>query len=315
MTKTFFTPVLFTLLLGCGSTSTDSQSQPTPVNKAQSASANGTVAKTVGQDTPLHIEVITSAEKAGAVNSIIISGDAEAIVVDAQFTKSGAEQLATAIDKSGKTLTAIFITHAHPDHFLGTAILSKRFPNARIVATADVVAELEQSMAPTAATMKGMLGPEFPGEPVMPTAISGDSISVGGQKIALLPKLNGDTHAITGLYIESMGVLLASDVAYGDVHLWTASTDHAGREAWAKQTLELEKLPGLSRVIPGHQLASTEQSTALLSYTRNYIGDFDTAAKAAKSSGELIETMKKDYAVKGEMFLQMGASAAMSKDQ
>ena len=313
MSKTILAPLLLSLVFGCGSTSNDGQSQPTPQAKTQSAPAKGTASIPAAQDTPLNIEVVTSVEEAGAVNSIILSGTTEAVVVDAQLTKSGAQQLAAAIEKTGKTLTTVFITHAHPDHFLGTAVLSRRFPNAKIVATADVVGELKNAMAPTAARMKGMLGPEFPGDPVMRTAIPETSILVDGQEIRLLPKLNGDTHPITGLYVEPLGVLLASDVAYGDVHLWTASTDHTGREAWAEQTRELEKLPGLKRVIPGHQLASTKQSTALLSYTRKYIGDFDRAVKAAKSSDDLIETMKRDYPVKGEMFLQMGASAAMGE--
>lgn len=258
----------------------------------------------------LALEVITSPEAAGAVTSTLITGPRSVVVVDAQFTRSGATAVADAVERSGKPLAAVFITHAHPDHYLGTAVLAARFPDTRFVATADVVAEMQATASATAAARKDMLGAEFPGEPVIPTAIT--ELSIDGVAITLMPGLAGDTHPITGLYLDALGTLIASDVAYADVHLWTATTDHAGRLAWAAQTRELEALPGLTRVIPGHQLPDSAQTPAALAYTRAYITDFDEAAANAATPADLIATMKAKHPVAAALFLELGAPAALA---
>ena len=68
------------------------------------------------------------------VNSTMISGEKDMIVIDPQFSLSEAHRLAAEILESKKNLTTIYITHPHPDHFFGLAVLKQAFPNARAVA-------------------------------------------------------------------------------------------------------------------------------------------------------------------------------------
>ncbi len=67
--------------------------------------------------------------------STIIYGEREAILVDAQFIKNDIHELGNVIEKLGKTLTTIFITHGHVDHYFGIDVLAERFPGVRVVAT------------------------------------------------------------------------------------------------------------------------------------------------------------------------------------
>lgn len=68
------------------------------------------------------------------VNSTMISGARDMIVIDPQFSLSEAHRLAAEILESKKNLTTIYVTHPHPDHFFGLAVLKQAFPNARAVA-------------------------------------------------------------------------------------------------------------------------------------------------------------------------------------
>ena len=61
----------------------------------------------------------------------MISGDKDMIVIDPQFSLSEAHRLAAEILESKKNLTTIYITHPHPDHFFGLAVLKQAFPNAQ----------------------------------------------------------------------------------------------------------------------------------------------------------------------------------------
>ena len=53
------------------------------------------------------------------VSSVLVSGEKEAILVDAQFGKSQTEQVVEKIRASGKQLTTIYISHGDPDYYFG----------------------------------------------------------------------------------------------------------------------------------------------------------------------------------------------------
>ena len=53
------------------------------------------------------------------VSSVLVSGEKDAILVDAQFGKGQAEQLVQKIRASGKHLTTIYISHGDPDYYFG----------------------------------------------------------------------------------------------------------------------------------------------------------------------------------------------------
>ena len=65
--------------------------------------------------------------------SYIRFDDNAAVLIDAQMNVPSAAALADMIAATGRELETIFITHHHPDHVLGLAVLMDRFPNAKPV--------------------------------------------------------------------------------------------------------------------------------------------------------------------------------------
>jgi glyoxylase-like metal-dependent hydrolase (beta-lactamase superfamily II) len=83
-----------------------------------------------------------------AMASTLIHGTRDAVLVDAFMTVKQANDLADWVAVSGKNLTTIYITHGHGDHWFGIGILLERFPNARPVATPNVVKVMRQHASP-----------------------------------------------------------------------------------------------------------------------------------------------------------------------
>lgn len=82
-----------------------------------------------------------------SVSSVLIEGRHDAILINAQFGASDARKLVELIRASGKQLTTIYISHGDPDYYFGLATLQDAFPQARIVATAQTVAHIQQTQA------------------------------------------------------------------------------------------------------------------------------------------------------------------------
>src|SRR5678809_1241601 len=83
-----------------------------------------------------------------AIASTLIYGKQDAVLVDAFMTVKQADALADWVAASGKNLTTIYITHGHGDHWFGIGALFERFPNARAVATPNVVGVMRQHASP-----------------------------------------------------------------------------------------------------------------------------------------------------------------------
>src|ERR1700716_4036285 len=77
-----------------------------------------------------------------------IYGEQDGVLVDTFLTVDQCNGLADAIVASGKTLKAIYITHAHGDHFFGIKVLQDRFPSAKALATPEVVARMKLQITP-----------------------------------------------------------------------------------------------------------------------------------------------------------------------
>jgi glyoxylase-like metal-dependent hydrolase (beta-lactamase superfamily II) len=71
----------------------------------------------------------------GPTTATLVYGPREAILIDALLTVGEATVLADWVTLHGRTLTTIYITHGHFDHFYGLSVLTRRFPEARAIAT------------------------------------------------------------------------------------------------------------------------------------------------------------------------------------
>jgi glyoxylase-like metal-dependent hydrolase (beta-lactamase superfamily II) len=232
-----------------------------------------------------------------AIASTLIYGKRDAVLVDAFMTVKQANALADWVAASGKNLTTIYITHGHGDHWFGIGALLERFPNARAVATPNVVRIMRQHASPP--LLENVWKAGFPGQIpdrlVMAEELKGKNvIDLEGHDLVSVELGHTDTDYTTCLNVPSVGLVVAGDAAYNDVHLYLAESNAQTRREWISALDKIESLNPRA-VIAAHKRPGNDASPRIIEETRRYIRDFDRLAETATTAQELYDKMLEIY--------------------
>ena len=118
-------------------------------------------------------------------SATLIYGERDAVLVDAFLTIDQARAAVEWVAASGKNLTTIYVTHGHGDHFFGIGALLDRFPNAKAVATANVLKVMRRQMSPefVASFWKARYPSQIPEHLVLPEELQGNVIDLEGREL------------------------------------------------------------------------------------------------------------------------------------
>ena len=180
------------------------------------------------------------------ISSTFIYGEHDAVLVDTFLTVGQSNDLVNWVAASGKNLTTIYITHGHGDHWFGTGALLSHFPNARAVATPEVVRSMRQLSSPEFITNWNMQFPDqIPDQLVIADELKGNKIELEGLELVAVEVGHSDTDHTTCLNVPSIGLVVAGDVAYNDVHLYLAESNAQTRHEWISALDKIESLKPL----------------------------------------------------------------------
>jgi glyoxylase-like metal-dependent hydrolase (beta-lactamase superfamily II) len=239
--------------------------------------------------------VFTSPDDQFWTNSIIIEGVHEVMLVDAQLTKTNAERVLQGIQKTKKPLSIIYISHEHADHFLGLEVFREAYPRVRIIANSAVVDRINKVYQEKLDKWQKILGSGATSRVVAISKFDANFIEFEGSKIEVLKNIRGDTDENTMLWIPGQRILIAGDVLFNNMHVYTAETDSEARGKWLNSLQKIRELKP-SVVIPGHSKvgAPLDASTAV-DFTENYLLVFEEELKKAKDADSLINGMKEKF--------------------
>lgn len=260
------------------------------------------------QNEALSIDVFISAESTFNVTSTLVTGGGSAVLVDAQLTLSQGRRLAEWVADRTPSLSAIVVTHQHPDHYLGAPAVLDRFPGTPVYATAPVAKGIAGTQGAYSA-WTGMYGDDVTTSPVLPTALDPARLTLGGQELLLVPFQQGDCTDETVVHIPSARTAIAGDLVYNGTHVGTAETDSDKRAAWRAGLDGIAAL-GVDTIIAGHKVPGRSDAAAdQLEFTRRYLADFDAALSGAPDAATLIDRVSAAYESLALVpLLQMGAS-------
>jgi len=248
---------------------------------------------------PLKLDVYNPGAKSMfPVSSEIVTGQTDAVLIDAQFQRNDAEALVQKIKATGKKLTTVYISHSDPDYYFGLDVIHAAFPDAKIVATPQTVAAIQASKDGKLAHWGPILKDNAPRSLVVPEALAGDSLELEGRKIQVVG-LDGPTPERSFAWIPSLKAVVGGIPVSANIHVWVADTQTPeSRRDWLK-TLDRIQALHPKTVVPGHYLPNADGSApytiASVKFTRGYLKAFETEAAKAKDSAALIAAMKKRY--------------------
>ncbi|MCS3419613.1 glyoxylase-like metal-dependent hydrolase (beta-lactamase superfamily II) [Pseudomonas sp. BIGb0450] len=247
------------------------------------------------------------------VTSVLVSGDKDAILVDAQFGNTQAEQLVQKIRASGKRLTTIYISHGDPDYYFGLDTLTAAFPQAKVVAPQPVVDHIKATVEHKLAFWGPKLGADKPAKAVIPQVLEGHSLTLEGKQLEVIG-LDGAQPDRTFVWIPSIKAVVGGVVVSENIHVWMADTQTAKSHTdWLATLQRIQDLKPRT-VIPGHYLGTP--SLTSVAFTADYIKAFDEETAKAKDSAALISAMKKRYPNLGDAStLELGAKVAKGEMQ
>jgi len=229
------------------------------------------------------------------VTSTLIYGAHDAVLVDPPFTRDQVQRVGDWIEKSGKTLTHIYATHGHGDHWFGTDQLLQRFPSAVAYATEGTIAKMHEQASTGRAQMWDV---DFPGQippsPVVYRPVPREGFELEGERVVPVEVGHTDTDDTTVLHVPSIGLVVAGDVAYNGVHQYLLESAHGGIKSWL-QALNTVAALQPSAVVAGHKNKDLGDEPKIIDETRDYLLDAQRLLAGKPSPNEFFDHMIRLY--------------------
>jgi glyoxylase-like metal-dependent hydrolase (beta-lactamase superfamily II) len=222
-------------------------------------------------------------------SATLIRGRSEAVLIDGLLTQSDGERLVDWIDGVGATLTTVYVTHGHGDHFFGLAPVLQRFPAARVLATAEVAKDmLDQKSPATFGQMWTSFADRLPTSLPDADVLDGDVIYLEGHELRIVRAGSSDTEHSTFVHVPDLDLVVAGDIVYNDVHPFVVATSVKKREGW-RRALDLISELTPATVVAGHKRPGAPNTPAAVAATKEYLELFDEALAGGGSAVEVFE--------------------------
>lgn len=250
------------------------------------------------------------------VTQTIIYGAKDAVLIDGGLFNSDAYRAAAAVLDLKVNLTTIYITHPDADHYFGLAILTKAFPEAKVVALPPVADEIMKTKDTTLVEWKKLFkayDTNFPSD-ISGLTIGkigtpeGATISLEGNEIKVVGKQRGDKELSSFVWVPSLKLIVSGDIVYNATYPWTAGTTSEERGRWIKSVdTIISYKPDI--LVSGHTNPTAPNTVAAAVFTKNYLTFYNEELAKHPTKTAFVAAIKKKYPVKvSDLALQIAVA-------
>jgi len=199
-----------------------------------------------GKSKNVTIHTLVAPDVMFANTSHVIELPHELIIVDGQFFAPYAWQLKTFTDSLKKPVTRFYISHDHPDHYIG---FGDAFPTVEVYALQETKKGIEKNGLETLKQRQEKFGPIIAKTLRPPTHIqkTGKEIIDG---VTFIFEKSTDNEAAVSLVIKvpEIKAYIAQDIIYNKTHLFISGSTLG----WRKALAEVKKDSQYTLILPGH---------------------------------------------------------------
>ncbi len=226
--------------------------------------------------------------------STLITGATEAVLVDTQYRETDVDEVVRRIEASGKTLTTIFVTHGHFDHYFGLEKLLAHYPAARAVASPSVAAYISRGLEAERKTAAAFFGGQALDNTVVPESLEGGVLRLDDAELPVIELDQADIGPTSIVHIPSISTVIAGDAIYNGVNAFLAAS---GPADWPQWVASVDRIAALNptTVIAGHKSPARGDDAACVGETRDYLEKFIELFESSSDSRELVRRMTELY--------------------
>ena len=249
----------------------------------------------IGAQSKFTLKVHTGKGQVGYdVNSTLIIGERDILLIDPQFSLSEAHKLAAVILETGKRLATIYATHPHPDHLFGLAVLKQAFPDARIVALPATVNAAKTGWPARQKFWVNTYGNNIPGpDPVLPEALATPVLTLEGEEFPITGGVQGsDGPGNSFVWIPSLKAVVTGDIVFDRVYFGVPRPEP--RANWQKTIDQIAALkPAV--VVPGHEGPGATRDMRSIEWMKKYMADWDANVPKSKDAADMRANVLRQY--------------------
>lgn len=218
-------------------------------------------------DTPeVKIHTLISPPEFFANTTHVIELGTQVLLVDGQFLAPYAAAVRDLTDRINKPVTRFYVSHDHPDHYLG---FGDAFPDVPVYALPETAAGIRHEGPAVLSARQQAMGPLIARTLNLPSRdVAEGSEVIDGVTFEF--SVAHDNEAATSLVIRlpEHGVAIVQDIVYNGVHLFIAGPT-AG---WRKALEALKAEAGTTLILPGH---GEPGGKAIVDVSLNYLDSVD----------------------------------------
>lgn len=219
----------------------------------------------------LYTVTCTSDDDGFKVVSVIVVGQEEVALIDAQWSLAYGYRVLAEIIELNKPLKTVYVSHAHPDHYFGLQGILAHFPEAKVLALPEVATVINKQLTGKLDEWREEIGIfNVPDSEIPFTILQEYSFEIEGERIEVFPKVWGDLKYNTVVYIPSLSTIIGSDVLFNKAHPFTCEVTAEERRLWIGELERFEAM-GCECVIPGHTKHGLPYDDSSYQFTREYL--------------------------------------------
>lgn len=213
----------------------------------------------------------------GSVNSWVIEGGRDLVVVDCQRTPAAADAIVELANRLGKPVVAVLITHAHPDHTLGLQRLIDAFGAQLPVYSSRRTRELLQhDVYGYVALTRGAVDDRLPDPLPLPneTVSHLEQIRVGDCVVRVVELGPGEAEAMTAYEFPELDVVAVGDLVE---HRMVPFLLEQRSAEWLRQLAKAKQILNATSLLPGH--GDPGERDVLIDWQMRYLRDLRSAVR------------------------------------